>query len=114
MLDGQLAAIFGRAFAGLYLPATLHKRAISYDSEGNPTASATDYTCRAQLDAATEAMRQAAGYTDTDVAIYVLAYGLAVTIDSDDEITVKGQRYTVASVERDPAAAYFLCRGQLA
>lgn len=114
MLDGQLAAIFGRAFAGIYLPAILHKREMAYDGDGNPTATVTDYPCRAQVDSATEAMRQAAGYTDSDVAIYVLAHGLSVDVTSNDEITVKGIRRSVASVDRDPAAAYFLCRGQLA
>ena len=111
MLDGQIVAIFGRVFGPIYLPATLHKRTMAYDGDGNPTATATDYSCRAQVDSVTEAMRQAAGYTSSDVAIYVLAHRLAVPITTDDEITVKGERRAIASVEQDPAGSYWLCRG---
>lgn len=114
MLDGQLVAIFGRIFGSIYLPATLHKRTMAYDGDGNPTATVTDYSCRAQVDSATQAMRQAAGYVDSDVAIYVLAHHLAVPVTTDDEITVKGVRRAIASVEQDPAGTYWLCRGQLA
>lgn len=114
MLNGSLAAVFNRAFSGIYLPATLHKRELAYDGEGNPTATDRDYPCRAQVDTVTEAMRQAAGYTASDVAIYVLTGSLAVPVDTNDEITVKGIRRTVASVEQDPAASYWLLRGQSA
>lgn len=112
MLDGQISQIFGRVFSRIYLPATLHKRELAYDGDGNPTATVTDYACRAQVDSATQAMRQAAGYVDTDVAIYVLSHELGVSVTTDDEITVKGERRAIASVEQDPAGSYWLCRGQ--
>lgn len=114
MLNGRMSAIFNRAFAGLYLPATLHKREMAYDDDGNPTATETDYPCRAQVDSVTESMRQAAGYTDSDVAIYILDDSLGTDATSNDDITVNGVRRSIASVERDPAGAYFLLRGQLA
>lgn len=113
MLNGGVAALFGKAFAGLYLPATLNRRVMSYDGDGNPTAATTAYTCRAQLDSVTETMRQSAGYTEGDVAIYILSHGLPVPVTTDDEIAVKGALYSIASADTDPANAYWLCRGQL-
>jgi len=114
MLDGQLVAIFGRVFGSIYLPATLHKRTMAYDGDGNPTATATDYLCKAQMDSVTENMRSAAGYTENDVSIYILAHNLPVSVSSDDEITLKGRRWSLQGPNQDPAGAYWLCRGQLA
>lgn len=115
LLDGGLAASFAAVFGPMYLDATLHRRIpLTYDDGGTVIGGDfTDEDVKAQFDSATEAMRQSPGYTDKDQRIFVLASGLA-EIKSDDEITVSGQRWAIASVSRDPVGAYFELRGQRA
>lgn len=112
LLNGQLSAIFNSAFAGIYLPATLHRNAVTYDAAGNPTASATDYECRAQIDDMNEAMRAQAGYTERERRILVLQASLGVLPTTDDEITVKGDKYAIMAVNSDPAESYYALRCQ--
>lgn len=115
LLDGGLASIMGAAFASTYLPATLHRRqAVTRDAGGSITSGGgfVDVSCRAQRDSVTEAMRRAPGYTDSDVRVLVLASSFSGTITTDDEITVAGVRYAIASVGMDPAGAAYDLRGQ--
>ncbi|AYJ87662.1 hypothetical protein D3Y57_19200 [Sphingomonas paeninsulae] len=113
-MDGGLARVFASVLAPMYLDATLHRRSDADDGFGTIGIAWSDECIRAQLDSATHAMRMTPGFTDTDVAIYVLAADLCDPIDSDCEITVRDQRYAVASVTTDPALSYYLCRGQRA
>ncbi len=73
-------------------------------------------TCSAQVDAVTEAMRQAEGYTDQDVRILVLAATLDGVLDTDATIDVlegpHAGEWMIASCDRDPAGIYFECRGR--
>jgi hypothetical protein len=114
LLDGGIQSIFAKAFAGIYLPATLYKRELTDDGEGGFTYADTQHDCRAQVDSATEAMRAAPGFTDTDQAIYVLSGTLDVEPSTNDEIQTARGRFAIASVISDPAASYWLCRGQRA
>lgn len=113
LMDGGLAGVFASVFAPLYLPATLYRRADVDDGSGTVTVTWTGEAVRAQLDSATQAMRMTPGYTDEDMAIYILASGIS-PVTTDCEITIKGQRWAIASITQDPAGAYFLCRGQRA
>jgi hypothetical protein len=121
-LDGAGAALFGELFAGEYLPGSLRTNADAYDNRGNLTRGGDAVDCRVQVERATEAMRQAEGYTANDRAVFVLARpgGGLPDIDAlgtNHEITVQagpyaGQTYKVgAPIDRDPAGAYWLCRG---
>lgn len=118
LLDGGIEAIFGAAFSGLYLPATLHRDGTVpvYDGEGNITgySNAASVACRAQIDAANYAMRQAQGFAEGDVRIIVLSSGLGVEITTDFQITVSGKRWMIASVERDAANSHYILRGRRA
>lgn len=115
LLDGGMASIMGAAFGSIYLPATLwRKRAAVRDAGGSITSGGgfDEIACRAMRDSVTERMRLAGGYTDRDVRILVLAASFSGTITTDDEITVAGTRYAVASVDMDPAGAAYELRGQ--
>lgn len=116
LLDGGIEAIFGAAFSGLYLPATLHRDGTEpvYDGSGNITgySDAADISCRAQVDGATYAMRQAEGYAEGDMRIIVLSSGLTVDITTDFQITVSGKRWSIASAERDAANSHWILRGR--
>jgi hypothetical protein len=111
-LDGDIAAVFADVFDGFYLDATLHRRGFTDDGQGGGSASSSNVAVKAQLDQTTEAQRNAQGYTDTDQRILVLASGLGEPT-TDDEITVDGRRWAIASVSRDPAGAYYDLRGRL-
>lgn len=113
LLDGALQRIFYGAFAGIFLNATLHRRTDVPDGQGGGTSTWVDELVKASLDLANERMRAAEGYTDQDVRILMLAYG-ASEPTSDDEITVKGQRWSIASVATDPATAAWEMRGRRA
>lgn len=116
LLDGGIAAVFGAALGGLYLPATLHMPGgYATDGEGNVLPSVeTDIDCRAQVDAATYAMRQSEGFSEGDMRIIVLAAGLPEPITTDDQISVSGKRWMIAGAEQDAAASHWVLRGRVA
>lgn len=114
LLSGGIANIMHRAFAGIYLPATLYVRSLAYDDGGSPAATDSEYPCRAQVDAATEAMRQAPGYTEKTVRVLVLQKGLDAKPNSNDAIAVGGASYAISAVEADPANSYWQCTAERA
>lgn len=111
LLDGGIASIFGKVFAGLYLPATLRRQVRTETEDGSVTVETELHACRAQLDAVTEAMRQAPGYVDSDQRILILSDTLDVVPTTDDAITVGGREWGIASVASDPARSYWELRG---
>ena len=116
LLDGGLAAVFHKAFAGLYLPATLYARTLTYDGDGNPTATDVEHECRAQVDDMTAVQRAQAGYGDSEQRILVLVDSLAVEPNTDCQIEVDGRgRYAImAPLSTDPAKSHWVIKGQLA
>ena len=119
LLDGGIASIFGAALGGLYPDGLLHRDGTGpiYDDEGNIIGydGGGDVPIKVQRDACTYAMRQAEGYADGDVALIILAAGLAVAPTTDSQVTDgDGARWMVASVERDAAGSHFMCRGRKA
>ncbi|MGJ8477255.1 hypothetical protein [Sphingobium yanoikuyae] len=114
LLDGGIASIFGAALGGLYLPATLHVPGTrTDDEEGNISyGPETDIACRAQMDAATYAMRQSEGFSEGDVRIIILTAGLGVEVTTDAQISVSGKRWLVASAEQDAAVSHWVLRGR--
>lgn len=111
LLNGGIASIFGKVFAGLYLPATLRAQVRMETNDGSVTVETELYPCLAQIDAVTEAMRQAPGYTDTDQRILILSDSLDAIPTTDDAITVGGRDWGIASVASDPAQSYWELRG---
>lgn len=114
LLDGGLARIFGAAMGSVYLDATLHRIVRTPAANGDVATSATDHAAKAHFDMVDETMRQEPGYTERDVAILVLRAPLAVEPTTDDEITLGGRRWSIASVGTDPAGTHWRMRGQAA
>lgn len=112
LLDGGISALVSSALAGLYLDATLHRWSTTPDGRGGGTSSFDDEPVKAQLDATTQAQRMSEGYSDSDQRILVLAYGLDPP-SVDDEISVRGQRWKIASVFTSAASSYYELRGRL-
>jgi len=115
LLDGGIARIFNATFSGLYLDGLLH--AGTGDPIYAPGGAITGYDgggdvpIKVQVDSASEAMRRAEGFAEGDVRLIVLAQGVPA-ITSDHEVTVQDTRYSIQSVERDPALSHWLCRGR--
>lgn len=78
----------------------------------------TQKTCSVQVDAATERMRLAAGFVDTDMRLLVLAATIEGEPDTSAMIEVldgpHAGTWMIASVDRDPCGVYFECRGRRA
>lgn len=113
LLDGGIASAFASAFGSIFLDATLHRATLTEDGVGGGSEDFVDEPVKAQLDQTTQAMQAADGYVDSDQRIIVLASGVA-PIDTDDEITIGGQRWKIASVTVDPAGSYYDLQGRKA
>lgn len=72
--------------------------------------------CKVQVDRVTEAMRQAEGYRDKDVALLVLCETLAGELDTDATVNVtagpNAGRWSVQSADKDTMGTHWLCRGR--
>lgn len=114
LLDGDIAALFGSVMGSFYLDATLHRWSSVADGQGGGTSTYADpEAVKAQVDQTSQAQQRGDGYTDTDQRILVLASGVA-PISTDDQITVGGIRWAIASISTDPAASYYDLRGRRA
>lgn len=107
----QFGAPFGDATATWQGEATR-------DAGGSITAPGTpaSYGCKAQFDAATQVMRQAEGFLETDVRVLVLAASIDRTLDKDARISVASGKnagtWALLSVTRDPAGIGYECRAR--
>lgn len=116
-LDGGVAAVFGAAFGGLYLPGTLIRETMIEDGQGGGSVVDIPQDCRVQIDACTEEMRQQPGYTAKDMRLLVLQSGVTGgDIDTDCSVTPltgrhAGSVFEIAWVTQDPASSYWECRG---
>lgn len=125
-LDGGIAAVFGAAFGGLYLPGALHGTAGPvYAADGTITGwDDGEQPCHAQIDVADWSMQQDNGYVDGDVMIIVLTAGLTEQPTTDSEISVEApmhalpgggyQRWSVQSRKLDAAGSHWILRGRKA
>lgn len=115
LLDGGLARILTPVFASFYLDGILHAGTGDpiYDEQTGEIIGyeGGDLPCKAQVDAATDAMRRADGFAEGDVRLIILAAGLP-ELNSDHEVTISSVRYRLQSVERDPALSHWVCRGR--
>lgn len=117
LLDGGTKALFGEVLGGLFLPGSVQTQESTYDDKGDLTREATAHPCRVQVDQATERMVATEGYTIDDRAIFVLADSYDGELDTDCLVQVNAGPYagTVwkvgAPIDRDPAGAYWRCRG---
>ncbi len=107
LLDGDLAALFGAAFAPLYSDATLAKLAPRDDGAGGFAVVATTSPAKALVEAVSDRARAASGLPETAVTLSVLRAGLGAELALDDEVTVGATTYRVIRVETDPAGAAY-------
>ena len=113
LLDGGLSEIFAAAFGPVYLDGMLYRPVDGDDGAGGGSGNGFDTgsPVKVQIDAATQAMRSADTYVETDQRILVLASGLD-PITTDCELVADGTRWGIATVMQDPARSYYELRGQ--
>lgn len=112
LLDGGLQAIFGAAFAPIYLSGTLHR--IGKDGSGaiiKPVAW-TDVAIKGQRDDYTDLQRADWNIPQKAVRLIVLQAGVPAEPTADDEITLAGRRWRISNISRDPASAAWIMMGQ--
>lgn len=112
LLDG-IAAVLSSAVAPLYRDGTLYRQGVAVDDgAGSITLpEPAEEPIKVQIEACTEAMRRAEGFSDRDVRLIILSPGVPRPT-TDDEAAGDGVRYTLASVGTDPAETYWDCRGR--
>lgn len=113
-----LAAAFSADGAGPYFEAVARWAGTPVvDSGGSIVAPGVPVAlpCQVQGDRATEGMRQAEGFLETDIALLVLGLG---QLDTSASITIAAGPHTgtwaLKSIERDPVGIGWLCRGRRA
>jgi hypothetical protein len=115
----NLATSFAEQFGAPFIEATATwPGEATFDAGGSILSPGTPVSkaCRVQFDAATEAMRAAEGFLETDVRILVLAASLDGALDSEARIVVASGEYAgtwaLLSCVRDPAGIGYECRGR--
>ncbi|WP_313437274.1 hypothetical protein [Novosphingobium sp.] len=124
MLDQAFADIglaFSQVLGGPYHSAqTIEQTDPVYDDGGSIVSpgGVVHRACSVQIDVATQAMRQADGFVDTDVRFIVLAATLAGSLGTEARIEVLegpfAGTWSVSSLERDPVAAGWVGTGRKA
>lgn len=121
MLIDELGGALTTLFAPIYKDGLL-KRAVIEDNGkgGSSAADITDVPCKVQVAALTQSQR-AAGFTESDVRLLILAGGLDQWLEDgrvldDDEVRVLGKggaTYRIAGPLLDPAGSHWTCRGRV-
>ncbi len=111
VLDGGLQSVFGVAFGSFYLDGVLQEVTNVPVGGGSTEEVTTDHAIKVQKDRATQRMREAEGYSSTDVAFYILQAGLSVDPNTDHRVIFQGQIWAIANIEADPASTYWEARG---
>lgn len=112
LLDGDLAPVFAGALGWLLLDGTLHRRTLTPNGVGGFTEAEVAIPVKGMVEAATQAMREAEGYSDTDVSILLLAYNVG-PIKLDDELTIRGERYHLMQpITAHVGEAHWTARGR--
>lgn len=117
-----IALSMSATFGGPYWPAqVIDQAADDFDTGGsiaNNPGEPILRDCMAQIDSATEAMRQAEGYAEGDVRFMILSATLMGSVGTDATVEVLGGPHTgawlVSAIERDPMAIYYQGRGRRA
>jgi len=116
---GEIGLAFSGVLGGPYHDArTIEQVAPVYDDGGSITApgGVVHRTCSVQIDSATDAMRTAPDFAQTDVRFIILASTLDGDLNTEARIQVLegpfADTWSVDMLERDPVAAGWVGRGR--
>ena len=112
LLDGQGSSILNSVFSAIYPTGSLVRRTITEDDGGSQTVATTTQTIKVQTDRVTEVMRQADGYTDTDVRVIILSAGVDAVTSDDWVIDSRGDTWALIDPALDACGSHWEARGQ--
>lgn len=113
-LDGDLQPVVTGAFGWLLLDGSLHTKRVMIDNRGNASSDPPDAgsPIKGMIDKATQQMREADGFQETDVALLWLAEGVP-DATLDHQITLRGQTFHVLPpLALDAAMTHWTARGR--
>lgn len=117
----EIGQAFSAVFSGPFHDARVVEQApLIYDDGGDIIGGggARYRDCKAQIDAATQRMRESGGYVDTDVSFIILAGTLDGPLGTEAEIEITAGPHaglwSVSLIERDPIGAGWIGRGRRA
>lgn len=108
-----ISEMMADAFDGIFGEGVLRKISLVDVGGGSLEEISVEYPIRIQIDACTEAMRMAAGYTGRDASLIILRSGVEIEeLTSDDKIiTADGREWRIYEVGTDPARSHWIGRG---
>lgn len=109
-----IAEMMADAFGGIYGEGEIIRRPLTDDGKGGwIVGTPVKYPIQLQIDQCTEKMREAAGYTENDVALIILRHGVGTQeLNSDDEISsADGRKWHIFEVGTDAARSHWIGRG---
>jgi hypothetical protein len=111
LLDGNFFRDgLGGVMGALYGAATFYAITKAADGEGGWVTSASPHSVKAQQNMLSEEARAAAGYTELESQIFILAKGFDLEPNTDDKIALRGTVYAIKRAQLDPGRAYWDCR----
>lgn len=114
-LEGSLAKSIYKGMKGLFLDATIIRDTLpagSPDAPFDPLAPTQSmFSCKAIVETYSDFYKLNGLVKDTDRKFIILTQSLSITPAPGDRITIRGQTYTLYSVEADPALATWTCKG---
>lgn len=113
LLDGGLKAVFGKAFAPIFIGGAIYVPELTRDLGDDITPVWGDgVPCKLAILECNQTMRQAPNYTIEDVRIIILQSGVDLTLTTDCHVLARGTRYKLNSpLTQDPAQATWEARG---
>jgi len=109
-LKGGITELFGETLEAIYPEAMLIQMVDVHAHNGDITRMAFGHECFHHPISRSEAYRAAAGLSDKQVEVIVLAHHLpGVVIDTDDEIVSDEQTYSVVRAQLDGANSQWKC-----
>lgn len=114
-LLGSLAKTVGKAFAGIFLDATLTRDVPGtiVDPADPPLPTQVTYTCKAIVETYAEKFRLDGLVAQNERKVLILADSLNATPVPGDRIAIRGITFTVLEVMTDPAEAVWDCKGKM-
>lgn len=110
--------MFASVLSGIYLSGTLHHTTLIDDGKGGWSSVVNDYPIKGHRNTANEEMMRfnlatgpgavESGHTGVVAKLIVLQEGVPHEITTNDQITLAGARWSVFSVDTDPAASHWV------
>lgn len=115
-LDALASTIHG-ALKGIFYDAVLTRQVVlptspAYDPADPPAPTPVDYSCKAMRDSYSSYDKMNSSIATGDTKILILAKSITTVPTGDDVITIGGKKFSVVSVDIDPADAVWVIQGR--